>query len=64
MLVKDFASSPWTLKELFQEWHMVAYEAKLLQDGFFNTDLGCGVYTKKSNLICCSWKGGRYAKHI
>ena len=25
----DFASSPWTLKEIFQEWHMVACEAQL-----------------------------------
>ena len=24
----DFASSPWTLKEIFQEWHMVAYEGR------------------------------------
>ena len=69
MLVKDFASSPWTLKELFQEWHMVAYEAKLLLlMGFFDrTDLGgSGVKTQKNyKLDLLFWrKGGRYTKHI
>lgn len=57
LVTKDFASSPWTLKEIFQEWHMVAYEAKLLQDGVLKHWVGLW-FLHKQILICCSWKGG------
>lgn len=30
---EDFASSPWTLKEIFQEWHVMACEARSASNG-------------------------------
>lgn len=46
----DFASSPWTLKEIFQEWHVMACEGRVHRSSMMSRPLGSHSKTKTRNL--------------
>lgn len=46
----DFASSPWTLKEIFQEWHVMACEGRVYRSSMMSRHLGSRPKTKTQHL--------------